>query len=103
MKEDAGLRLHSYSFRGVMKKRLALIAAAIIIPAALVVVSMPASAEEDPAVVAMNQINAQLAAQGLAYRAEAIEFFTIGNGRPSARILGQPFRWVAGDPRRLAE
>ena len=57
--------------------------------------------EGDPAVLAMmHDINDQLAAQGLNIAVEAIEFFTIGNGRPSNRIHQQPFRWVAGDPRR---
>jgi hypothetical protein len=51
----------------------------------------------------LEQINAQLAAQGLNVRAESIEFFTIGPGRPSNRIHQQPFRWVANDARRLAQ
>lgn len=46
--------------------------------------------------------NAQFDAAGVGYNIEAIEFFTIGNGRPSNRIHAQPFRWVAGDARRLA-
>ncbi len=56
----------------------------------------------DPLVQRMKEINAQLAAQGLNIAIEAIEAFTIGNGRPSARIHQQPFRWVPNDPRRLA-
>ena len=48
-------------------------------------------------------MNEQLAAMGLSVRAESIEFFTIGQGRPSNRIHAQPFRWVANDPRRLAD
>jgi len=51
----------------------------------------------------LERVNAQLAAQGLNVRAEAIEFFTIGPGRPSNRIHQQPFRWVANDARRLAQ
>lgn len=59
--------------------------------------------EGDPEVLAlMEDINAQLAAQGLNIAVEQIEFFTIGNGRPSNRIHQQPFRWVANDPRRAA-
>lgn len=58
----------------------------------------------DPAVLAMmNNINAQLAAQGLNMAVESIEFFTIGLGRPSNRIHQQPFRWVPNDSRRLAD
>ncbi len=39
----------------------------------------------------------------MSLRAEAIEFFSIGNGRPSNRIHQQPFRWVPGDSRRAAQ
>ncbi|MGH3111109.1 MAG: matrixin family metalloprotease [Gaiellaceae bacterium] len=49
------------------------------------------------------QVNDQLAAMGLSVRAESIEFFTIGQGRPSNRIHAQPFRWVPNDPRRAAQ
>ena len=49
------------------------------------------------------QINEQLAALGLNVRAEAIEYLTIGRGRPSNRIFAQPFRWVPNDARRLAD
>jgi hypothetical protein len=51
----------------------------------------------------VNQINAQLAAQGLRIAIEGIDFFTIGNGRPGIRIHQQPFRWVPNDARRLAD
>jgi hypothetical protein len=51
----------------------------------------------------MQQVNGQLATMGLNIAVEQIEFFTIGQGRPSNRIHAQPFRWVAGDPRRLAD
>ncbi|MGH9847191.1 MAG: matrixin family metalloprotease [Blastocatellia bacterium] len=51
----------------------------------------------------MHQINGQLAAMRLNIAVEQIEFFTIGQGRPSNRIHQQGFRWVAGDPRRLAD
>lgn len=62
------------------------------------------SGEGDPAVLAMmHQVNDQLAAMGLNVAIEQIEFFTIGNGRPSNRIHQAEFRWVAGDPRRLAD
>lgn len=51
----------------------------------------------------MNKINEQLAAMGLNIAVEAIDFYTIGWGRPSIRIHQQPFRWVPNDPRRIAD
>jgi len=58
----------------------------------------------DPAILAlMYQINDDLAAQGLSLAVEEIELFTIGAGRPSNRILNQPFRWVPNDARRNAQ
>jgi len=62
------------------------------------------AAEGNPQVLArMAQINQQLRAMGLNIAVEQIEFFTIGQGRPSNRIHAQEFRWVANDPRRLAD
>jgi hypothetical protein len=62
------------------------------------------SGGQDPPVLAkIKQINRQLAASGLKIAVEQIEFFTFGSGRPSFRIHQQPFRWVANDPRRLAD
>ena len=58
---------------------------------------------DDPVVRRMKEINAQLAAQGYNIAIEAIEYLTIGQGRPSNRIHQQPFRWVPNDPRRLAD
>ena len=49
------------------------------------------------------EINRQLAAKGFNAAIEAIDFFTIGNGRPGIRIHQLPFRWVPNDPRRLAD
>lgn len=63
-----------------------------------------ATQQSDPALVAaLLNINRQLAARGLRYAAESIEFFTIGNGRPEARLHQEPFRWVPNDPRRNAD
>lgn len=62
-----------------------------------------ASNQDDPVVQRMKQINAQLASQGLGIAVEAIEYLTIGQGRPSNRIHAQPFRWVPNDARRLAD
>jgi hypothetical protein len=62
------------------------------------------SGEGDPYVLAlMDDINDQLAGMGLSMAVESIEFFTIGEGRPSNRIHQQPFRWVPNDSRRLAQ
>jgi len=58
----------------------------------------------DPYVLAkMHEVNDQLAGMGLSMAVESIEFFTIGEGRPSNRIHQQPFRWVPNDSRRLAQ
>lgn len=48
-------------------------------------------------------INADLAARGLGLAVEGIDFFTIGQGRSSFRLHQSGFRWVPGDPRRLAD
>jgi hypothetical protein len=80
---------------------LALWAAAL---CSLLVPQLAVAQDGDPGVLArMQAINEQLRAQGLGIAVEQIEFFTIGGGRPSNRIHAQPFRWVAGDPRRLAD
>ncbi|MFQ5527704.1 MAG: matrixin family metalloprotease [Thermoanaerobaculia bacterium] len=66
----------------------------------------PASAQGsgDPEILAlMEAINVELAQSGQGIAVEQIEFFTFGLGRPSNRIHQQPFRWVPGDPRRLAQ
>lgn len=77
---------------------LALLLAASLTPAAAF------AGEGNPQVLArMAQINQQLRAMGLHIAVEQIEFFTIGQGRPSNRIHAQEFRWVANDPRRLAD
>jgi Matrixin len=58
----------------------------------------------DPTVIAnMERINRDLTRRGLGIAVEQIEFFTIGQGRPSNRIHQQPFRWVPNDDRRLAD
>ena len=48
-------------------------------------------------------INKQLLASGLNIAVEEVDFFTVGQARPSFRIHQQAFRWVANDPRRLAD
>jgi hypothetical protein len=55
----------------------------------------------DPAILAkMHEINAQLASRGSNLFLNEITAFTWGRGRPTNRILQQPFRWVPNDPRR---
>jgi hypothetical protein len=49
------------------------------------------------------EINAQLRQKGLNIAVQEVDFFTIGQARPSFRVHQQPFRWVASDPRRLAD
>lgn len=71
----------------------------------LALVAPVAWAEEgDPHVLGlMHDINQQLQAQGLNIEVSEIELFTIGGGRPSNRIHQTGSRWVANDPRRLAD
>jgi hypothetical protein len=76
----------------------------VLLFAALIgVVSLVSAQASSPGLDALNAMNAMLASRGLKIRAEAIQFFTIGEGRPSDRIHQQEFRWVPGDPRRLAQ
>ena len=49
------------------------------------------------------EINQQLLASGLRLAVAEVDFYTIGQARPSFRIHQQPFQWVASDPRRQAE
>jgi hypothetical protein len=51
----------------------------------------------------MHKINKQLAAMGFNIAVEAIDFYTIGWGRPSIRIHQDGARWVPNDPFRLAD
>jgi hypothetical protein len=61
-------------------------------------------AQADPDLQArMLQINENLRSIGLKIAVEEIQFYTIGRGRPGNRIHAAELRWVAGDPRRLAE
>jgi len=66
-------------------------------------VSVFAQAENEALVQRMNEINAQLRGTQLHVAIEQIEFFTIGQGRPAARIHQDELRWVPNDPRRLAD
>jgi hypothetical protein len=63
-----------------------------------------AAEEGDPAILAkMHEINESLRAMGLGLAVEEIHLITIGQGRPANRIHQSGLRWVAGDPRRLAD
>jgi len=58
----------------------------------------------DPAILSlMANANQKLRARGLSVAVEAINYFTLGVGRPSNRIHQQEFRWVPNDPRRVAQ
>lgn len=60
--------------------------------------------ENDPELISlMNDINKQLAEKGLGIAVEKIEFYTIGKDRSETRIHQTGTRWVANDPRRLAD
>jgi hypothetical protein len=62
------------------------------------------NASGDPAAIAfMQQINQILRGSSLRIAVEQVEFFTIGQGRPANRIHQTGLRWVANDPRRLAD
>lgn len=88
---------------------------ALCLPVALVLyapVPLPAQeGEGDPYLLAaINDWNGVLRAEWMDLRAEwmdlrvvQVDVLTIGRGRASARIHRQPFRWVAGDPRRWAQ
>ena len=51
----------------------------------------------------MLELNGILKAQWMDIRVEQVEVLSINNARASARLNVQPFRWVAGDPRRAAD
>lgn len=67
--------------------------------------------EGDPYLLAaINDFNGVLRAEWMDLRAEwmdlrvqQVDVLTIGDGRASARLYRQPFRWVAGDVRRRAD
>src|SRR3989442_6204165 len=58
---------------------------------------------EDPVLVKVRSINAELLARGSDVAIEGIDYFTIGVGRPSIRIHQEGLRPVPGDPRRHAD
>jgi hypothetical protein len=50
----------------------------------------------------MRTMNAGLKAMWMDIRLESIDYLTLGTGRPSDRLMNQPFRWVPNDARRRA-
>ena len=83
---------------------------AVSVPAAIAVAVLLAvpvggqNASGDPAAIAfMHQINQLLRGSSLNIAVEQVEFFTIGQARPANRIHQTGLRWVANDPRRLAD
>lgn len=62
----------------------------------------PAEGAEADALSVMQAANVDLKAMWMDIRLESVEFYTIGQERAGARINRQPYRWVAGDSRRLA-
>lgn len=76
------------------------VALALFLPAAL-----PALEGEGDSylLAAIHDWNGVLRAEWMDLRVEQVDVLTLGQGRASARLHRQPFRWVAGDPRREAE
>ena len=90
-------------FRFTLLATLALFVGLAFLPAPKAT-RVSAQSEGDPAVLArMNQINSQLRSMGLNIAIEEIHLISIGQGRPANRIHQTGLRWVANDPRRLAD
>jgi hypothetical protein len=74
---------------------------------AVLMVGMPltAIAEEEGdsyTLQSMHEFNGTLRGMWMDLRVEQVEVLTVGRSIASSRIHRQPFRWVAGDPRRKA-
>jgi matrixin len=90
-------------FRFAVLATLALFVGLAFLPAPQTA-TVSAQEEGDPAVLAkMHQINDQMRAMGLNIAIEEIHLISFGQGRPANRIHQTGLRWVAGDPRRLAD
>jgi len=86
------------------RARAASVSVAIAVAVLLAVPVGGQNASGDPAAIAfMQQINQLLRGSSLNIAVEQVEFFTIGQGRPANRIHQTGIRWVANDPRRLAD
>ena len=80
----------------------------LVIAVALSLAAAPAQAglcelSDEELVALFSDMNAAYAEAGIGVEIAEFECFTIGNGRPAVRILQNPFRWVASDPRRAAQ
>lgn len=84
-------------------RRWSVLPAVALVLAAVLLSAPEARAQEDELLARIQSINESLRARGLNIAVEAIEAFTIGNGRPGVRIHQLPYRWVANDERRLAD
>jgi len=78
-------------------------ASATLLSCLLAVAAAPPAAADDEILSVMRAMNDDLKAMWMDYRIESIDYLAVGQGRPSDRLLRQPFRWVAGDARRRAE
>lgn len=89
-----------------MHTRIRLLACALLVlGGGLFAVPAAAGPAQPPAggtLALVNRINAGLQGAGANFAVEAIDFFTIGEGRPSFRAHQQEFRWVPFDERRVA-
>jgi hypothetical protein len=83
-----------------MKFRIAIGAAAV---ALALTASSQNVAGQSSGLSRVFEINKQLLASGLRIAVAEVDFFTIGEARPSFRVHQQEFRWVANDPRREAD
>ncbi|HEX2255056.1 MAG TPA: matrixin family metalloprotease [Thermoanaerobaculia bacterium] len=75
--------------------------------AAFLTLTVPAAARaaesgDAESLAIMRSMNAGLKAMWMDIRLESIDYLTLGTGRPSDRLLNQPFRWVPDDARRRA-
>lgn len=66
---------------------------------------MPAVAQSGDSwtIETMETLNGILKAQWMDIRVEQVEVLSLNNARASSRLHLQPFRWLAGDPRRAAD
>ncbi|HEX2163394.1 MAG TPA: matrixin family metalloprotease [Thermoanaerobaculia bacterium] len=78
-------------------------ACALVLAGLVPLAAAPVAAADDEVLSVMRALNDDLKAMWMDFRIESIDYLTVGQGRPSDRLLRQPFRWVADDARRGAE
>jgi hypothetical protein len=76
---------------------------AILLTCLVAVAAAPPAAADDAVLSVMRVMNDDLKAMWMDYRIESIDYYAVDRGRPSDRLLRQPFRWVEGDSRRRGE